>query len=197
MAEQIFLIRHGETQWSLTGQHTGRTDLPLTANGENRATQLRGRLQGIQFANVLTSPLQRARRTCELAGLGARARLEPDLQEWDYGDYEGRTTAEIRAQRPDWNVFLHGCPGGESVKQISRRADRVLAALPETDGPVALFSHGHILRVLAVRWVGLPVEAGRHFPLETASVSILGYEHHDRKAPVITLWNAGTNFPAR
>jgi probable phosphoglycerate mutase len=194
MAEQIFLIRHGETQWSLTGQHTGRTDVPLTANGENRATQLRERLQGIRFAGVLTSPLQRARRTCELAGFGANARLEPDLQEWDYGDYEGRTSAEIRSQHPGWNVFLDGCPGGESVEQISRRADRVLAGLRSADERVALFSHGHMLRVLAVRWVGLPVAAGRHFPLETASVSILGYEDHDRKTPVITLWNAGADF---
>ncbi len=192
MAEQIFLIRHGETEWSLTGQHTGHTDLPLTANGESRATQLRERLQGIQFASILTSPLQRARRTCELAGFGVGARLESDLQEWDYGDYEGRTTAEIRAQHPGWNVFLDGCPGGESVEQISRRADRVLAGVRETEGTVALFSHGHMLRVLAVRWIGLPVEAGRHFPLDTASVSILSCESHDRKAPVITLWNAST-----
>lgn len=191
MAGQIFLIRHGETEWSLTGQHTGRTDLPLTANGENRAAQLRERLQGIQFARVLTSPLQRARRTCELAGFGATARLEPDLQEWNYGDYEGRTTAEIRAQHPGWNVFLDGCPGGESVEQISRRADRVLAGVRETEGTVALFSHGHMLRVLAVRWIGLPVDAGRHFPLDTASISILGYEHNDPDAPVIMLWNAG------
>jgi broad specificity phosphatase PhoE len=196
MAEQIFLVRHGETEWSLTGQHTGRTDLPLTANGENRAAQLRERLQGIQFGTVLTSPLQRARRTCELAGFGAKARLEPDLQEWDYGDYEGKTTAEIRRQHPGWNVFLDGCPGGESVEQISRRADRVVAGLRAAEGTVALFSHGHMLRVLAVRWIGLPVEAGRYFPLETASISILGYEHNDPDAPVITLWNAGAKFPS-
>ena len=193
MAAQIFLIRHGETQWSLTGQHTGRTDLPLTENGEHRASHLRGLLQRIKFTHVFTSPLQRARRTCELAGFGAVARVEPDLHEWDYGAYEGRTTAEIRTQQPEWNIFQDGCLQGESAGQISQRADRVLAGLRPMDGTVALFSHGHFLRVLAVRWIGLPVDAGQHFALDTASLSILGYERPNGDNPAISLWNACSN----
>ncbi len=189
MGTPVFLIRHGETSWSLAGRHTGRTDLPLTENGERRAARLRERLQGITFAHVLTSPLQRARRTCELAGFGAAARMEPDLQEWNYGDYEGRTTIDIRAQRPGWEVFQDGCPQGESVEQISQRADRVLAILGPMVGTVALFSHGHFLRALAVRWLGLPVREGRHLALDTGSVSILGYEHPDEQMPVILRWN--------
>ena len=189
MANQIYLLRHGETTWSLTGQHTGRTDLPLTENGERRASRLRARLQGIKFSHVLTSPLQRARRTCELAGLGAAAQAEPDLQEWDYGDYEGRTTADIRTQHPGWDVFVDGCPHGESVEQISQRADRALTGLRQLGGTIALFSHGQFLRALAVRWVGLPVREGRHFALDTASISILGYER--APDPAITLWNDG------
>jgi broad specificity phosphatase PhoE len=193
MVEQIFLIRHGETEWSLNGRHTGSTDLPLTANGERRAAQLLGFLRPVAFARVLTSPLQRARRTCELAGLGAAAQVEPDLHEWDYGDYEGRTSAEIRAERPGWNVFQDGCPNGESVDQVSRRADRVLAGLRVIDGTVALFSHGQFLRALAVRWIGLAVQAGQHFSLDTASPSILGYEQHNGEIPAICLWNAAAN----
>ncbi len=189
MAAQLDLFRHGETAWSLSGQHTGRTDLPLTANGEQRAAHLRERLRGITFTHVLTSPLQRARRTCELAGCGAAARVEPDLQEWNYGDYEGLTTAQIRARQPGWNIFADGCPNGESVAQISQRADRVLASVRPLAGTVALFSHGHFLRALAVRWVGLPVGNGQLFGLDTGSVSILGYEHPDRKTPVIARWN--------
>jgi len=189
MVAHIFLIRHGETQWSLTGRHTGRTDLPLTENGERSASQLRGLLQGVAFDHVLASPLQRARRTCELAGFGAMARMDADLQEWDYGDYEGRTTADIRRQRPGWSVFQDGCPQGESVEQISRRADRVLAKVRPRDGTVALFSHGEFLRALAVRWIGLPVREGRHFALDTASWSVLGYEHPDGEVPAISLWN--------
>lgn len=191
MATQIFLVRHGETQWSLTGRHTGRTDVSLTKNGERRAAQFRGVLQNSKFTQVLTSPLQRARRTCELAGFGAVARAEPDLQEWDYGDYEGRTSVDIRAQRPGWNLFEDGSSGGESVEQISQRADRVLAGLRPMDGTILLFSHGHFLRALAVRWIGLPVQEGRHFALNTASLSILGYEHRNDKTPAISLWNAG------
>jgi len=191
MANQIYLLRHGETAWSLSGQHTGRTDLPLTENGERRASQLRAQLQGIKFNHVLTSPLQRARRTCELAGFGAVARADPDLQEWDYGDYEGRTTADIHTQHPGWDVFVDGCPHGESVEKISQRADRVVRALRLLDGTVAVFSHGQFLRTLAVRWLGLPVINGRHFALDTASVSILGYEHAEHETPAITLWNAG------
>ncbi len=189
MAAQVYLLRHGETAWSLTGRHTSRTDLPLTANGERRAAHLRERLKGIAFTHVLTSPLQRARRTCELAGYGAVARLEPDLQEWDYGAYESLTTEEIRAQHPGWIVFQDGCPQGESVAQISQRADRVLATLRPMDGTVALFSHGHFLRALAVRWIGLPVLDGRNLALDTGSVSILGYEHPNEEMPVISRWN--------
>ncbi len=191
MATQIFLIRHGETEWSLTGRHTGRTDVPLTANGERRAAQFRGVLQSLKFTRVLTSPLQRARRTCELAGFGAVSQVDPDLQEWDYGDYEGRTSADIRAQQAEWNLFEDGSPGGESVGQISQRADRVLAELRPLDGTTLLFSHGHFLRALAARWIGLPAQEGRHFALDTASLSILGSEHRNDETPAISLWNAG------
>ncbi len=190
MATQVCLIRHGETLWSLSGRHTGRTDLALTENGERSAAGLRARLQGIPFDRVLTSPLQRARRTCELAGFGAAARIDPDLSEWDYGDYEGRTTAEIHAGNPEWNLFNDGCPHGESVEQMTARADRVLAGLRSMEGTVAIFSHGHFLRVLAVRWIGWPLQAGRHLVLDTASVSKLGYERPGSNVPVITLWNA-------
>jgi probable phosphoglycerate mutase len=191
MVEQIFIIRHGETQWSLDGRHTGRTDLPLTENGERRATGLRRMLRGMNFSQVFTSPLQRARRTCELAGFGEAARIAPDLHEWDYGDYEGRTSADIRAQRPGWNIFHDGCPQGESVEQISRRADRVLAGLRPLEGTVALFSHGQFLRTLAVRWIGLPVTDAEHLALDAAAVSILGFEHHSGEIPAISLGNAG------
>ena len=191
MAVKVYLFRHGETAWSLTGQHTGRTDLPLTAEGERRATHLRARLQGVAFNHVLTSPLVRAHRTCELAGLGAVARLDPDLQEWDYGAYEGLTTAEIRARQPGWNVFANGCPGGESVAQVTQRADRVRALLEKLDGTVAVFSHGHFLRALAMQWIGLPLTAGRHFALDTAAMSILGQEPAGSDNRVIALWNSG------
>jgi probable phosphoglycerate mutase len=193
VAAQIFLFRHGETEWSLTGRHTGRTDLPLTENGERRASNLRGLLKGVNFAHVLTSPLRRARRTCELAGFGAVARVDPDLQEWDYGDYEGRTTSDIQAQRPGWDVFKDGCPKGESVEQVSQRAERVLERLRSMDGTVALFSHGQFLRVLAMRWIGLPPREGRHFALDTASLSILGYERNDGELPSICVWNTVSN----
>jgi probable phosphoglycerate mutase len=190
MLLEIVLIRHGETAWSRSGQHTGRTDLPLTPAGEAEAARLRGVLAGTAFSHVFTSPRQRARRTCELAGFGAAARLEPDLQEWDYGDYEGKKSAEVEAVRPGWNIFHDGCPGGESVEQIAARADRLLARLRLLDGTVALFSHGHFLRSLAVRWIGLPVAAGEHFGLDVASVSRLGYEHGASGPPVIAGWNA-------
>ncbi len=191
MPKQIFLIRHGETEWSLSGRHTGRTDLPLTETGERRATELRVRLQGMTFTHVLTSPRQRARRTCELAGFSAAALIEPDLQEWDYGAYEGQTTAAIRSLRPGWNIFYDGCPEGESVEQMSQRADRLIAKLRELDGTIALFSHGHFLRSLAVRWIELPLNEGRHLVLDTASVSILGFGDRDGETPVISLWNRG------
>ena len=193
MVAQIYLIRHGETEWSLNGRHTGSTDLPLTENGERRATRLRGLLQGIEFTHVLSSPLRRARRTCELAGFGAVARVEPELHEWDYGDYEGRTSVDIRAERAGWNIFADGCPHGESTEQISQRADRVLCGLRPMEGTVALFSHGQFLRVLAARWIGLPVREGQHLALSTASVSILGFEHHSGEIPAISLWNDGSS----
>ncbi len=192
MLTQIWLLRHGETAWSLTGRHTGRTDLPLTETGEQRAARLGGRLHAVAFARVLTSPLQRARQTCELAGFGRVAQVEPELHEWDYGDYEGLTTGQIHARRPGWNIFADGCPHGESAEQVARRADRILALLRPMDGHVAVFSHGHFLRALAVRWVGLPIGDGRLFDLETGSVSILGYEHPGQPGPVITRWNIGT-----
>ena len=191
MAMQIFLIRHGETAWSLTGRHTGRTEVPLTGKGERDAANLRERLEKIPFTSVLTSPRQRARRTCELAGFGAVARTETDLQEWDYGDYEGRTTADICQQRPGWNLFADGCPQGESVEEVSHRADRLLSSLRSKDGTVAVFSHGHFLRALAVRWIELAVREGRHFALGTASWSVLGFEHPNSDVPVISLWNHG------
>jgi broad specificity phosphatase PhoE len=194
MVDQIYLIRHGETDWSANGRHTGITDLPLNENGERRAGRLRELLQGIHFSQVLTSPLQRARRTCELAGLGETARVEPDLHEWDYGEYEGRTTAEIRTSRPGWNIFRDGCPLGESVEQISRRADGVLATVRAMDGSVALFSHGHFLRILSARWIGLSGQEGEHLLIGTASRSILGFEHPSGSTPVIALLNAGSEL---
>jgi len=190
MATRIFLIRHGETSWSLAGRHTSRTDLPLTENGERRALRLRERLRDVSFTHVLTSPLRRARQTCELAGFGSMARVEPELREWDYGDYEGRTTAEIRTQRPKWDLFQDGSLHGEPVEQISQRADRVVAVIRPLDGIVAVFSHGHFLRALAVRWLGLPVPDGRHLALDTGALSILGYERPDQETPVIALWNS-------
>ena len=185
---EVYLARHGETAWTLTGQHTGRTDIPLTARGEHNAMSLRQRLNGVAFVEVLASPLGRARRTCELAGFGDTGTIVADVQEWDYGDYEGRRTADIRRERPDWDLFRDGCPGGESVAAIGARADRVIARLRAVDGHVLLFSHGHFLRVLAARWLGLPAGAARHFVLSTAALSILGYEH-TRDEPAIRLWN--------
>jgi broad specificity phosphatase PhoE len=186
----LYLGRHGETAWTLSGQHTGRTDLPLTANGEHQAEALGQRLHGHEFAKVLTSPLQRAVRTCELAGFGrAGAEIDPDLAEWDYGDYEGRRTAEILTQRPDWNIFRDGCPGGETLDQVGARADRVIARIRSIPGNVLVVSSAHFSRVLAARWLGLPAAGGRYWWLGTASLSILGYEHNDISEPVIRLWN--------
>jgi broad specificity phosphatase PhoE len=184
----IFLARHGETAWSLSGQHTGVTDLPLTARGEQNARSLAGRLRGVSFTRVFTSPLQRARRTCELAGFGGVADIDADLVEWNYGEYEGVTTAEILGKRPGWQLFRDGCPGGESPAQIGSRADRVVARLRGIPGNILLFSSGHFLRVLTARWLGLEPGAGRYFVLSTASLSALGYEH-DTSEPVIRLWN--------
>jgi len=183
-----YLARHGETAWTISRQHTGATDLPLTAQGEGEALRLGKRLQGLTFAAVLTSPLQRAIRTCELAGFGPMAKVEPDLIEWNYGAYEGRTSADIHRERPDWQLFRDGCPGGESPDEIGARADRVIRRVRSIEGNTLLFSSGHILRVFAARWLGLDPGAGRYFLLGTASLSVLGYEH-DRSEPAIRLWN--------
>ena len=184
----VYLARHGETAWTISGQHTGVTDLPLTAQGEVEARQLAVRLEGLTFASVLTSPLQRAVRTCELAGLGSAARVEPDLLEWNYGSYEGLTSVEIHNERPDWQLFRDGCPGGESPDQVGARADRVARRVRAMGGDVLLFSSGHFLRVFAARWLGLEPGAGRYFLLGTANLSAVGYEH-DRSEPAICLWN--------
>ena len=184
----IYLARHGETAWSLSGQHTGLTDLPLTERGERNARRLGERLRGLTFARVLTSPLQRAARTCELAGFGTVAEVDGDLLEWNYGDYEGRRTVEIHAERPDWQLFRDGCPGGESPEQVGARADRVVNRVRAIQGDVLLFSSGHFLRVFAARWLGLEPAGGRYFLLGTASLSALGYEHN-LSEPVIRLWN--------
>ena len=185
---KICLVRHGETAWTISGQHTGRTDIPLTGRGERDAQELRVRLRGMTFANVLTSPLQRARRTGELAGFGAHAEADADLLEWDYGAYEGLRTLDIRAERPGWRLFEDGCPGGETVDAVGARADRVIARIRACAGDVLLFAHRDIFRVLAARWLGLAAREGRYFYLATASVSSLGY-HHDLNEPVVHLWN--------
>ena len=184
----IYLARHGETAWSLTGQHTGLTDLPLTERGEQNARALRERLIGLKLGKVFTSPLQRAARTCEMAGFGAVAEVDCDLMEWNYGQYEGRRTAEIHAERPDWQLFRDGCPGGESPDQVGARADCVLSRVRAVRADVLLFSSGHFLRVLAARWLGLEPGTGRYLLLSTASLSALGYEHN-LSQPVIRLWN--------
>ena len=185
---EIYLARHGETAWTISHQHTGRSDIPLTERGERNARSLGERLRGMTFARVFTSPLARSRRTAELAGFGDVALPDLDLMEWDYGHYDGKTTAEIRKENPDWSLFRDGCPGGESVAAIECRADRVVARLRPVDGRVLLFGHGHFFRVLAARWLGLPGGDGRLFYLSTASLSVLGYEHN-RDEPVIRLWN--------
>jgi broad specificity phosphatase PhoE len=184
---RTFLARHGETAWSLSGQHTGLTDIPLTERGEANARRLAARLQGLAFARVWTSPLQRAARTAELAGF-AGAEPDPELVEWDYGDYEGRRSKDIHAERPDWQLFRDGCPGGESPAAIGARADRVIARVRAVEGDVLLFSSGHFLRVLAARWLGLEAAGGRLLMLGTASLSTLSYEH-TRAEPALSLWN--------
>jgi probable phosphoglycerate mutase len=184
----VVLVRHGETAWSLTGQHTGTTDLPLTARGEDDARRLAPRLAAIAFARVYTSPLIRAARTCELAGYAATAIADPDLAEWNYGSYEGQRTADIHRERPGWQIFRDGCPGGEMPDDVGARADRVIARVRAVDGDALVFSSAHILRVLAARWLGWPAAGGRYLQLGTASVSALGYEH-DRSEPVIASWN--------
>jgi broad specificity phosphatase PhoE len=183
----IVLARHGETEWSRDGRHTGRTDIPLTENGRRQATLLRDALSEWSFARVLSSPLSRALETCRLAGLGDAAQTSDDLLEWDYGEYEGITTPQIRESRPDWYLWRDGCPGGEQAADVGRRVDRVIAEVEGSDGNVALFAHGHVLRVLAARWLGLGPEAGALLALDTATLSVLGYERETR---VLRRWNA-------
>ena len=185
--QQVYLMRHGETEWSLSGQHTGTTDIPLTENGREVARLLEPVCAKQTFALVLTSPLGRARQTCELAGLGARAEIDADLMEWSYGEYEGLTPKQIRAQRPGWMLFTDGCPGGETPEQVGARVDRVIARVRAVRGHVALFAHGHIFRVFAARWLGFPVAAGCHFLLDTATLNILSYY---RGIPAVKRWNA-------
>jgi probable phosphoglycerate mutase len=188
MARELWLVRHGETEWSRSGAHTGRTDLPLTETGREKASALGRFLAGRRFALILTSPLERARETCRLAGYGDGAVVDPNLSEWDYGDYEGRTTPDIQKEVPDWSLWDSGVPHGETIRQVAGRAEAVIARALQADGEgdVALFAHGHILRILTACWLGLPPDAGRFFALGTASLSMLGYERSTR---VITRWN--------
>ncbi len=189
--QEIHLIRHGETEWSLSGRHTGVSDIPLTERGRRVARQLEPVLARKSFELVLTSPKQRARETCELAGLGARAEIDPDLAEWDYGEYEGLTPQQIRASRPEWLVFKDGCPGGESPDQVATRVDHVITRVRARTGHAALFAHGHVLRVLAARWLGLVVGAGSHFLLDTATLSVLSTY---RGMAAVKRWNAPLMF---
>jgi len=184
----VYLARHGETEWTLSGQHTGLTDLPLTERGERNARRLEERLSGLSFARVFTSQLQRARRTCELAGFGAVAEIDRDLVEWNYGEYEGRRTVDIHKERPDWQIFRDGCPGGESPSQVGARADRAIKDVRAIGGNVLLFSSGHFLRVFVARWLDFEPGAGRFFLLRTASLSALSYEHN-LSQPAIRLWD--------
>ena len=186
MATEIWLIRHGETEWSKSGAHTGRTDIPLTDEGRRRARELRGALAGHRFSVVLVSPMQRARETCALAGFGDVAQIDPNLCEWNYGDYEGKSTAQIRQQRPNWNLWKDGVVNGETVEQVGARAQAVIARVKPVEGEVALFAHGHILRILTACWLGLRPDAGRLFALDTGSMSTLGFE---RDTQVISKWN--------
>ena len=182
----MVLVRHGETEWSLSGRHTGKTDISLTEEGRRQAKALGPWLGAWSFALVLTSPLRRAVETCRLAGYGEQAQVRPDLMEWDYGRYEGLTSKQIEEIDPDWSLWRNGGPGGEKAADVGRRADRVIAEVRGVDGDVLIFAHGHVLRVLAARWLGQPAEAGRHYALQTASLSVLSYEHRD---PVIRHWN--------
>ena len=185
---QVYLVRHGETAWSISGQHTGHTDIPLTGRGEHAAQKLRARLKGLRFAKVFTSPLQRARQTSDLAGFGASAEADPDLMEWDYGDYEGRRTVDIRIERPGWRLFEDGCPGGETLLEVATRADRVIARIRALERDVLVFAHRDILRIFIARWIALPALEARRLDLATASVSTLGYDH-GLDEPVIRLLN--------
>ena len=185
---EIYLVRHGETAWTISGQHTGRTDIPLTERGEHDALALGAQLRGLNFAKVLASPLQRARQTGDLAGYSGRMKFDADLMEWDYGAYEGRRTSDIKVERPGWHLFDVGCPGGETLADVAARADRVIARMRELDGNVLLFAHRDILRILIARWVVLPALEARRLHLATASLSILGYDH-DVNEPVIRMLN--------
>ena len=187
---RVYLLRHGETAWSISGQHTGRTDIPLTEHGEQEARQLAIRLRDIPFTHVLCSPLRRARLTCALADLEQAPEIEDDLIEWNYGAYEGRMSVDILNERPGWSIFRDGCPQGESPADILQRADRLIALVRLLHGNVALFTHGQFGGVLAARWLGLPLEAAQHFPLATASLSILGYDHHHPGVTVLETWNS-------
>jgi probable phosphoglycerate mutase len=186
---EIYLIRHGETAWSLVGRHTGLTDVPLTARGAQQAVALGRRLAGIRFSDVIASPLGRAMQTCSLAGLASKARIDPDVVERDYGAFEGQTLLEIRAQTPGWEPLWDDCPRGESYEKFRARADRVVTALRGREGRVAIFSHGHFLRALAMRWIDINIRAGSRFRLDPASVSVLGLDRGSVAAPVISLWN--------
>lgn len=185
----VYLVRHGETEWSRSGQHTGLTDLPLTAGGEEQARRLQAQLKPVSFAKVFSSPLQRAKRTAELSGYGSIAELDRDLIEWNYGDYEGKKRDWILASRPGWLIFRDGCPNGESPADVGIRADRVISRICRVDGNVLVFSSGHILRVLIARWIGLEPAGGRYFKLSTAALTILGYDHNNRGEPVLRLLN--------
>jgi len=187
---RAYLVRHGETAWTLTGQHTGRTDLALTAHGEDEARELAPWLRRLQFTHVWVSPRLRARQTCELAGLGSVSELEPDLEEWDYGDYEGQRSVDICGTRPGWDVWHDGCPGGEKPADVAVRIDRLITRLGTMHGDIAVFSHGQLGAGLAARWIGLPIAEGRHFALHPASMSILGHESGHPNVRVIELWNA-------
>jgi probable phosphoglycerate mutase len=193
----IFLIRHGETEWSLSGQHTSFTDVPLTAHGQTQARTLAPRLKGIAFAEVLTSPRQRARETCELAGCAATMRIDARLQEWNYGEYEGLKLAQILERRPNWDLFRDGCPGGETATQVMQRVDQLIERMRTMNGAIALFSHAHLLRSLAARWLNLPITHARSLLLAPGSLSLLTFEHDNPAAPAIALWNeAGASLRA-
>ncbi len=187
MASELWIMRHGETEWSRVGKHTGRTDIPLTEHGREQARRAAGALAGVGFSLVLCSPMLRARETCRLVGFERAAEFDDDLCEWDYGDYEGITTAEIQVERPDWDLWSDGCPGGESPEQVGARVDRVLARVAEAPGEVLCVAHGHVLRALTARWLGMDVTAGAHFALATAGVGVLGHEHET--TPVLSRWS--------
>lgn len=196
-ALQFFLVRHGETAWSLSGQHTGTTEQPLTAHGEAQARALAPRLAQIAFTQVLVSPRLRARQTCEIAGLSVSSTVEPDLAEWDYGDYEGLRSADIERRRPGWNIWHDGCPGGETPEEVCARADRLIARLCHLQSNIALFSHGQFGVALTVRWLGLAMASGQCFELQPASLGMLGHAAHHPQTRVLKLWNEAPVLPGQ